>query len=178
MLEFIALGMVMDGPLTGYDIKKYIETGIGTFYKASYGSLYPLLKRLADRGLLAVTEEQQGSRQKKYYQITAQGKTEFLEWLRSPIDFSDNTDNQLAKIYFFDRLPEDERKEQLAEYELSCSEYLKKLKSLLKKYEQMENKACFYYKLSTLYYGIAVMQTTIGWCRQIRAQDDLSELIH
>ena len=46
MLESIILGMVSDNDFTGYDIKKLIENGIGVFYKASYGSLYPALKRL------------------------------------------------------------------------------------------------------------------------------------
>lgn len=49
MLEFIALGMVLEGDLTGYDIKKAIENGIGVFYKASFGSLYPALKRLTEK---------------------------------------------------------------------------------------------------------------------------------
>ena len=40
MLESIALGMLLEKDLTGYDIKKFIENGIGVFYKASFGSLY------------------------------------------------------------------------------------------------------------------------------------------
>lgn len=174
MLEFIVLGMVIDRPLTGYDIKKYIQTGIGTFYKASYGSLYPLLKRMAHQGLLNFIEEPYGNRNKIYYEITEQGKSAFFQWLKSPIDFNGNTDNQLAKIYFFDKLSKDERAGQLTEYEENCTVYLKKLKAMLQEYEGMENKDCFYYKLSTLYYGIAVMETTLGWCRRVRAQDPLS----
>ena len=46
MLESILLGMVLEEDLTGYDIKKRIETGIGVFYKASFGSLYPALKKM------------------------------------------------------------------------------------------------------------------------------------
>lgn len=44
MLEYIVLGMVNYEDMTGYDIKKYIESGISVFYKASFGSLYPILK--------------------------------------------------------------------------------------------------------------------------------------
>lgn len=174
MLGFITLGMVLDAPLTGYDIKKRIETGVGTFYKASFGSLYPLLKKLAAQGLLAVIEQSQGERVKKLYQITAQGNAAFFEWLRAPIDFNASTDHQLAKIYFFDRLPPAERAAQLAAYQASCTRYLETLQALLQKYEAMENKACFYYKLSTLYYGVAVMQTTIAWCGRIQAGGGLA----
>ena len=50
MLDYIILGMVLNEDLTGYDIKKFIENGIGVFYKASYGSLYPALKKLTEKG--------------------------------------------------------------------------------------------------------------------------------
>ena len=53
MLASIALGMVLEGDLTGYDIKKRIEKGIGVFYKASFGSLYPALKKLTRNGWLS-----------------------------------------------------------------------------------------------------------------------------
>ena len=36
MIDYIVLGMVQDEALTGYDVKKWIESGIGNFYKASY----------------------------------------------------------------------------------------------------------------------------------------------
>lgn len=64
MLESIILGMVSDNDFTGYDIKKLIENGIGVFYKASYGSLYPALKRLTDKGCLTTYEKPQGGRKK------------------------------------------------------------------------------------------------------------------
>ena len=54
MLESIALGMLLEKDLTGYDIKKFIENGIGVFYKASFGSLYPALKRLTEKGYLKI----------------------------------------------------------------------------------------------------------------------------
>ncbi|WP_081905926.1 PadR family transcriptional regulator [Kineothrix alysoides] len=41
--------MVLNEDLTGDDIKKLIENGIGTFYKASFGSLYPALKKLTEK---------------------------------------------------------------------------------------------------------------------------------
>jgi len=41
----------------------------------------------------------------------------------------------------------------------------------------MENKDCFYYKLSTLYYGIRVTQETVRWCEHIRNGKPLSEFI-
>lgn len=175
MLDFVIIGMVYYKPLTGYDIKKHIEDGIGVFYKASYGSLYPSLKKLTDKGCLTMYEQSQGSRQKKYYQITEQGKISFLKWLSSPTE--NDSDNHLVKVFFFDRLPTDIRNQQLQEYELQNVKYLRKLQELEKHYADMENTDCFYYKLSTLYYGIRIIQDNIKWCRHIREQKPLRELI-
>jgi len=176
MLDFILLGMVFNDDLTGYDIKKYIESGIGVFYKASYGSLYPALKKLTEKGYLSMYEKPQGNRQKNFYKITDEGKNYFSDWLASPMNTLDGTNTHLAKIYFFDKLPPDIRDRQLLEYEMNGTSYLRKLQTLEKEFDKMENKDCFYYKLSTLYYGICITKESIRWCQHIREGKPLSEL--
>lgn len=177
MLESIILGMVSDNDFTGYDIKKLIENGIGVFYKASYGILYPALKRLTDKGCLTTYEKPQGGRKKIFYHITEEGQKQFFDWLVSPTDITEGTNTHLAKIYFFDNLSPEIREQQLLEYEINNRNYLRKLNDLENKYNKMENKECFYYKLSTLYYGICITQKTIQWCQHIRMQKPLSDLI-
>jgi len=178
MLDYIILGMVYDVNLTGYDIKKYIENGIGVFYKASYGSLYPALKKLTEKGFLTMYEEPLGGRQKNYYKITNEGKKVFLDWLVLPINVLDGTNTHLAKVYFFDKLSPDIRERQLLEYEINNENYLRKLQALENDFDKMENKDCFYYKLSTLYYGICITQETLRWCRHIREGKPLRTLIN
>ena len=178
MLDYIILGMLYDDNLTGYDIKKYIENGIGVFYKASYGSLYPALKKLTEKGFLTMYEEPLGDRQKNYYKITNEGKKVFLDWLVLPINVLDGTNTHLAKVYFFDKLPSDIRDRQLLEYEINNEKYLRKLQALENDFDKMENKDCFYYKLSTLYYGICITQETLRWCRHIREGKPLRTLIN
>lgn len=178
MLDYIILGMVFDDSLTGYDIKKYIENGIGVFYKASYGSLYPALNKLTKSGYLTMYEEPLGGRKKNYYKITDEGMKIFLEWLSSSMNVLDGTNTHLAKVYFFDKLPTDIRERKLLEYEINNENYLCRLLALERDFDKLENKDCFYYKLSTLYYGICVTQETLCWCRHIRAGKPLSELIN
>lgn len=177
MLEYLALGMVFEVDLTGYDIKKIIENNIGIFYKASFGSLYPALKKLTKRGFLTTYEQPLGCRQKIFYHITGEGKSQFFDWLSSPMDIFEGTNTHLAKVYFFDKLPSAIRGQQLFDYEFNNKNYLKKLLNLEKSYSSMENKESFYFKLSTLYYGITITQKTIQWCQHIRKQKPLSELI-
>jgi len=177
MLDYIILGMVLGDDLTGYDIKKCIEKGIGVFYKASYGSLYPALKKLTENGRLTMYEEPQGGRQRKLYKLTDEGRRVFMDWLVSPMNILDGTNTHLSKVYFFDKLPSDIRDRQLLAHEINNENYLKKLQALERDFDKLESKACFYFKLSTLYYGICVTRETIRWCRHIRAERPLPELI-
>ena len=177
MLDYIVLGMVLNEELTGYDIKKCIENGIGVFYKASYGSLYPALKKLAEKGCLVMYEKPQGGRQKNYYRLTDEGRKYFFDWLAAPVSVLDGSTVHLAKVYFFDKLPPETRDRQLLEHETNSANYLMKLRALERDFNKMQNKDGFYYKLSTLYYGICITQESIRWCRHIRAGKPLSELI-
>jgi len=177
MLDYITIGMVLNEAQTGYDIKKDIETGVGNFYKASYGSLYPALKKLTDKGYLTMTEQTHGNRLKKYYAATEAGKSVFLEWLSSPIDLSSNSDSLLARIYFFGELPEDIRKQQLQEYERYHQQLLRKLAVLEERFaaEVMDDRD--YFELSTLYLGLQHLQDSIRWFQHISEKKPLSEFV-
>ena len=177
MIDYIVLGMVQDEALTGYDIKKWIESGIGNFYKASYGNLYPALKRLTDKKFVTMDEQPQGGREKKYYKATELGKKAFMEWLSLPFDFSLGASALLAKIYFFGKLPEDLRRQQLEEYEMHYRQSLRKLRAIEKKLSN-EDVTADYFVQSTLYFGIRNTQTAIEWFKHIKEQKPFSEFVN
>ena len=176
MLDYIALGMVLHKALTGYDIKKEIEAGVKNFYTASYGSLYPALKKLTDKGYLTMTEQSQGNRLKKYYAATALGRSAFLEWLSSPFDPSSHSGSVLPKIYFFAELPEEMRKRKLQEYELYYQQVLRKFEAMEKHFSATADDS-EYFELSTLYLGLQHMQDSLRWLRHIREKRPLSEFV-
>ena len=176
MIDYIVLGMVQNEVLTGYEIKKWIEVGIGNFYKASYGNLYPALKRLTDKKFVTMNEESQGGRIKKYYKTTELGKKAFMEWLSLPFDFTLGGSALMAKIYFFGHLPDEIRKQRLKEYEMHYSQSLQKLKAMEKDVSNADVDAD-YFMLSTLYFGIRNTQTAIEWFRHIAEEKPLSEFI-
>lgn len=178
MLHYIVLGMLYNCKSTGYDIKKHIENGVGVFYKASYGSIYPTLKQLQSQGLISVSPEAQGSRQKKLYEISPQGREAFLQWLSEPIEADDANGKQshLARVYFFDVLPEETARQQLLEYERRNAQYLERLLALERSFDSPGNHRHHYYKMSTLYYGICIVRETLRWCRHVRMKRPLKEL--
>ena len=45
-LELAVLGLLKEGPMHGYELRKRLRFTLGPLYTVSYGSLYPCLKRL------------------------------------------------------------------------------------------------------------------------------------
>ena len=81
LLEFAVLGLLHDGPLHGYELRKRLTTALGIFRALSYGSLYPALRRLVDTGWIHETQEPAGSgkRPRITYELTADGKEHFQD---------------------------------------------------------------------------------------------------
>ena len=177
MFDYIVTGMVLHEAMTGYDIKKEIEAGVGNFYKASHGSLYPALKRLTEKGDLTMAEKSQGNRLKKYYQATETGKAAFLEWLSVPLDPNKGGELILAKIYFFGELSRDVRTKRLEELEFFAHQMLQQLNEIEKTLPSGELTEQDYFAVSTFYYGYVNVQNTIRWLGYIKAQNPLSEFL-
>src|SRR5262249_11515677 len=52
-LELAVLGLLHETPLHGYELRKRLNSLLGTFRAWGYGSLYPCLKALPAQGLIA-----------------------------------------------------------------------------------------------------------------------------
>ena len=73
--ELLVLALVEDRPRHGYDIGKRIESGSDGRLKFRIGSLYPILVRLEDKGLITGRWiEKSGERRRRYYRLTAEGR--------------------------------------------------------------------------------------------------------
>lgn len=176
MLEFIILGTLFSQNLSGYDIRKCIENGIGMFYKASYGSVYPILAKLTNKGFVTCNEDSQDGRKKKIYQITEEGRLSFMEWLQKD-ESQDSIEAFMARVFFFDKLPEEVSKKKIQKYEYYLEEYEESLLEQRKKYMDLPNREDYFYKISTLYFGICKLQSMIKWCRVARKKEELENLI-
>lgn len=81
MLELAILGLLKERPMHGYELKKQLGQKLGFFWTVSFGSLYPTLKKLERRGVVAKAATEQTSRRKQAYRITEIGEQEFLSLL-------------------------------------------------------------------------------------------------
>lgn len=95
----VILGLLIDEPRSGYDLKATIERTVGHFWQESYGQLYPALKRLHADGLVTMQEEGEGARPRKLYGITAKGRSAFFAWLSEPAQPTSARNETLLKVF-------------------------------------------------------------------------------
>lgn len=76
MLELAALGLLQREPLHGYKLKQELELFVSSCISVNYGAIYPLLKRLEERGYILGERMERGETgiSRKIYQITEKGR--------------------------------------------------------------------------------------------------------
>jgi DNA-binding PadR family transcriptional regulator len=77
----VILGMIAIGRQTGYDIKQLVDKSTRHFWSASYGQIYPELRRLEEQGLVRGQSEPTGGRARTVYTLTPEGEAALRDWL-------------------------------------------------------------------------------------------------
>ena len=84
----LIMALVEDRPRHGYEIAKLIEQRSEGVLQFHVASLYPLLYRLEQRGLIQGRwVERAGERRRRYYRLTAAGQKVLAEQRRTWKDF-------------------------------------------------------------------------------------------
>ena len=78
---YVILGMLGLRPMCGYEIKSLVDNSTRFFWAASYGQIYPELRRLADAGLIEGEAEPAARPQAERYRLTPPGASELSAWL-------------------------------------------------------------------------------------------------
>jgi PadR family transcriptional regulator AphA len=103
----VILGMIALGKRTGYDIKAFVDKTARYFWAASYGQIYPELKRLEDQGLVRGRPEPSGGRARTVYELTEAGAAALQRWLESDDEPSyELRDEGMLRLFFSDSAPE------------------------------------------------------------------------
>ena len=82
-LAYAILGLLEEGPMTGYDLKTiWFDRTIAHFWSSDQAQIYRTLDKLAEQGWVESRIERQEDRpNRKVYNITETGRTEFKRWL-------------------------------------------------------------------------------------------------
>jgi DNA-binding PadR family transcriptional regulator len=108
VLELAILGLLLESPMHGYELRKRLTGLLGAFRAFSYGSLYPALRRMQTDGLIAEDATPEGAvlrRARRVYQLTDAGRQRFTELVADtgPQNYTD--DGFGVHLAFFNRTP-------------------------------------------------------------------------
>lgn len=168
-LDCVILGLLCHEELTGYEIKKRIDTSLKYFWGASYGSIYPTLSELANRSLVVKRHDNDNRRNKLIYKITDEGKRYLVQWLKCPVEKDELRYETLLKLFFgnevgsLQTIAHIEAFREKIELEL---QYLLIAEKTLKKI-QSEDETHKYYLL-TVMFGIKSYRAYLDWCKEAK----------
>ncbi len=163
---YVILGMVSREPRSGYEIKALVDDTTRFFWAASYGQIYPELKRLSEAGLVEGIDAPRGDRKRTVYAITADGESELKDWLREPPSTYEMREEGLLKLFFAGALPHEEAVGTLRamrEHRLGLAERLRAMepKALAKEDP---------FPLIVLRGGIEFNEWFADWCERMERQ--------
>jgi DNA-binding PadR family transcriptional regulator len=160
----VILGLIRLGARTGYDIKQTVEVTTRFFWNASYGQIYPELRRLEQAGLVESEPDPESSRKRTLYNLTPAGERTLHEWLTGPGDLFDMRDEALLKLFFGDLLAPEEVLANLRRRRESFEEVLGLFREIEARGPEAQHG--YVYPKKTLDFGIEFVQWMIDWYAQ------------
>jgi len=164
-LDCVILGLLSHADLTGYEIKKRIDTTIKFFWGASYGSIYPTLKELVENGLAIKLSTEESSRNKIRYTITEQGRQYLSAWLKIPAEKDELRYETLLKLFFADNVDVKTAIRHIEAFKAKAHAELPYLETSIAALERKcgEDRTYLYYLL-TAKLGVKSYEAYLEWC--------------
>jgi PadR family transcriptional regulator AphA len=105
----VILGLLSISPRSGYEIKAVVDRTTRFFWAASYGQIYPELRRLERERLIEGEDASNGGRARRLYRLTAAGRDELEAWLlREGTVTVELRDESLLRLFFADAVPREQ----------------------------------------------------------------------
>ncbi|MGH6754778.1 MAG: PadR family transcriptional regulator [Bradyrhizobium sp.] len=162
-VAYVSLGYLAtkgSRPLSGYDIKQWIDKSVRFFFAASFGQIYPELKKLEAAGLIEGTSNATGGRARTEYTITDAGHAELRRWLMQSENRIEMRDEAILRIFFSDDLTKQERLTKLHDLRAERLETLETLQAV----HTMTRDVITEMPDLVLDYGLGLHQYVIDWC--------------
>jgi PadR family transcriptional regulator AphA len=167
---YVILGLLRKGPKSGYEIKSAVDRSTRFFWAASYGQIYPELRRLAEAGLIEGKPTPQGERKRTVYRLTAKGRRELRRWLDVAPEVFELRDEALLKLFFSGAKPDAARKA-IEARRAQHEEMLERLKEV----EPLAKEAPDRFPYMVLRCGLDYSKSIIRWCDEALAELETQE---
>lgn len=173
-IDYVILGLLSHESLTGYDIKQRMDSGLSLFWGASYGSIYPTLNLLLQKGMITSENVSQNKRDKIQYTITQAGRDKLIEWLKLPVEKDEIRYETLLKLFFAGDNTRESTIKHLEAFESKIAKELEMLQFFAQNLERVkEQDDAHLYYLLTVKFGIQTYEGYLKWCQE--AKDEIVE---
>jgi PadR family transcriptional regulator AphA len=166
---YVILGMLRHQPRSGYEIKQVVDNSTRFFWAASYGQIYPELRKLAKAGMVEGESRPTGGRKRTVYRLTPAGRKELRRWLDEPPEVFEMRDEALLKLFFAGAAQPGKAAEIIEARKRFHEQKLAKLREI----EPVASAAADPFPYQVLRYGIAFSEWVVAWCE--RAIEELPE---
>ena len=170
-LTHAILGMLRNGPLTGYDLKtRCFDASIAHFWPADQAQIYRTLDRMAEQGLVESRLEIQETRpNRKEYSLTDAGETELTRWLGETQPLPAYRDPFLVQLYFAHTLPPEQLDALLEDQARLHEERLAVYRAVpLPTLDELKGHRNHLAERLTLELGLALEQAHLDWIARAR----------
>lgn len=160
------LGLLSHESMTGYEIKKRIDSTLCFFYNASFGSIYPVLSDLSRDEYVIFQPDAENHRNKIIYSITPKGKEYLRNWLSSDMEKNELRYDTLLKLFFGCEAGYLSAYELIDRFELDIRADLKTLRFFaanLSSHLEDDSHQFFYL---TVKFGIRSYEAYLTWCQE------------
>jgi PadR family transcriptional regulator AphA len=161
--ESAVLGLLLDGPASGYELLKRARAGVGYVWEPAKSRVYAMLDRLLFAGFVSRRDVAQTNRpDKQVHRITSSGERAFRAWLEEPVWRTH--EEFLLKVFFGRHLPT----ELLARI---VEKYRDQERARLDEYREIERRIAndprSRFGYATLRYGLSVARARIRWADEL-----------
>jgi DNA-binding PadR family transcriptional regulator len=169
-LEGSVLGMIGNkGPCTPYALRREFMDSPSQYWSASSGAAYPLVLRLARRGLIRIKSRTDDGREGNLYVLTAAGTRALRAWvneLASEPCISVPPDPLRNRLAFFDLLDKNSRSELLQDTIAKLKNYLEQVETYTR--DAQKHQAASEYLISLG--ALRMVQARLEWLREVQCE--------
>jgi DNA-binding PadR family transcriptional regulator len=159
----IILGFLRFRPRSGYDIRQAVELSTRFFWGASYGQIYPELRRLADRGLVEVEASAEHGRRRTAYRLTDKGVAALGSWLEGDDDLFQYRDEGMLRLFFSDFGEPEAALRNVRHMREWREQALEFLRSEIEPHAQEDAELGYRFPLHALAFGTAWLEAQAEW---------------
>ena len=168
-MDCVILGLLSHESLTGYEIKKIMDTTLKYFWGASYGSIYPTLNKLEQDEMVSKYEAKENGRKKIIYTITESGRINLKQWLKVPTVKDEVRYETLLKLFFGAEIGPVETLSHIDIFENKVKAELPMLNTMVANLEKIKNtEETHLYYLLTAKFGVKVYEAYLEWCKEAK----------